>query len=383
MEEEEKPPTQEEFSVDGDEEDPLSSTVEENPLPDTEEEYVAGRTVVYQWDESELALARLISEERQARRTQVDNEIDLVAYLNNKETWYSAGSRFMLFMGAVWGVVGIAVLLVVTGEQAGKEGMTLWEYLCLQGSVSSLYQDSNYGANASTKLFQAFMTCASILIVLSNFGFYVLPRWENQVTLARMEGNLGEISHQSMKYFCICRANYRRVEATSNWVTGEEGIFKMAFNMFAGIIVLLIASVPLPPSEHRSDIQVKVHMLVALLAFGVMAVCELYQIFRGERMLKRCTGKIQVLRVIMILIGAIGMGVYVTCRNAERGSTKRGMAALWECIGFLALFSDLMLLCLIPIKVEQSVFALTGDKWLKEHGRHESVKVKMNFLKHE
>ena len=42
-----------------------------------------------------------------------------------------------------------------------------------------------------------------------------------------MDGNVGEISHLTMKYFCICRANYKRIEATSNWVTSEEGLFKM------------------------------------------------------------------------------------------------------------------------------------------------------------
>mmetsp|Transcript_16990 Transcript_16990/g.25215 ORF Transcript_16990/g.25215 Transcript_16990/m.25215 type:complete len:377 (-) Transcript_16990:130-1260(-) len=339
-------------------------------------------TVVYQWAQSEIRLAQSLSVAgRQKGRTLVDNEVDLVSYLNNKETWYAAGSRFMLFMGASWGVAGIFVLLVASGEEAKEEGLTLWEHMKIQGSVSSLYQAGDSGANAPTQLFQAFLTAASVLIMMSNFGFYVLPRWENHVSLSMAEGNLGEITHLSLKYFCICRANYKRIEATSNWVTSEEGVFKMAYNMLAGVVVLLVAAVPLPPAGNRSEIQVMVHMLVALLAFGVMGICELYQIIRGERIFKRRSGVIQILRLCMILLAVAGMGVYIFCRSADEGTTKRGMAALWETIGFLAMFVDLMLLCLIPIKVEQSVFALSGDKWLKEHGRRESVMI--DILKHE
>lgn len=379
-----KPTAEEELFTE--EDDQLQNLEENSPADEAKliEETVGNSNsniVYHQWDPAEIALAQTIAADREKSRTQVDNELDLVAYLNNKETWYSAGSRFLLFMGATWGVAGIVVLLIASGEEAKTNGLTLWEFMKVEGSVSSLYQTDANGTSASTQLFQAFLTAASILIIISNFGFYVLPRWENQTTLSKMDGNVGEISHQTLKYFCICRANYKRIEATSNWVTSEEGLFKMAFNMFAGIVVLLIGSVPLPPANARSKIQTMVHLLVAMLAFAVMAICELYQIFRGERILSRCTGVIQIGRVGLILIAAIGMGVYMFCREAEVNSTKRGMAALWETIGFLAMFVDLMLICCIPIKAEQSVFALSGDKWLKEHGRHDSVKI--NLMKFE
>ena len=87
-------------------------------------------------------------------------------------------SRMALFTGCMLNYIGLIALLLSTVESAKYVGDSTWDYIKDAGSVSSLYAMSGggYADRASTTLFDAFLSAGAILIIFSNFGFYIMPR---------------------------------------------------------------------------------------------------------------------------------------------------------------------------------------------------------------
>lgn len=336
-------------------------------------------SVVYQWYAEDIEIANQLAVEkntflgmqtqtRVAQRTFMDNEADIVSYLNNKENWYLMASRMSLFTGCVLCYCGLISVIITSSFDAQNADMTTWEYWTYSGSVSKLYALGASGTTTSTNvLFDAFLSAGAILIIFSNFGFYLMPRWENHRTLSARRGMKGEIAHQSLKHCCICISNYRRIEATSNWVTGEEGLFKIMYNIVAGISLKLIASVPIRDDAEKGDLQQRTHTLIAPILAVTIIVCESYQLFRGERMYRRCTGKLQIMRLICLILGSLGMIGYLISMDYPSPSFGRGLCVVVEWIGFFFITSVLFLYCFEPIKAPQSVFALSGSHRKKKH----------------
>jgi len=338
--------------------------------------------VIYQWSEKEIDLANKLSAEenvyvhcikappREVQRTRYDNEVDMVAYLNNKENWHAVSSRMTLFTSAVLALVAMLSLLITAAEEASFQKISTWEFISQARSVSGLVRLSDGAPTASNVIFEAFLTSSAILLIFSNFGFYIMPRWETRHMILAQEGLGGEMAHQVTKHMCICRTNYKRIEATSNWVTGEEGIFKIAYNIVVGVCIKLVARVPIPPQDSPQDVYMSdVHKVVAVLSFVIFSVCELYQLFRGERIYKRRTGLIQIMRLICLIFGLIGIGGYLAFESAPAGSDEAALCVIFEWFGFVFLLCILFLYCFVPIKAEQSVFALSGDGWKKAKRR--------------
>lgn len=116
-------------------------------------------------------------------------------------------------------------------------------------------------------------------------------------------------------------------------------------------------------------VQAYVHTIIAVVLALLLMVCEGYQLFRGERILKRCTGKIQILRVVSLVLSLI---CYVSFKAAydmnltNQGSNQLGFSAMMEWLGFFFSNNILFLYCFVPIKATQSVFALSGRQSSKE-----------------
>jgi len=288
--------------------------------------------------------------------------------LNNKENWHAVASRVMLFMGAILGIMTFVMLLLIAVDN--EEDLTTWEYIKSRGSVSAFYGDKSTPTTAG-KLFPCFINSAALLILFSNFGFYILPRWENIVTVDSSDGLTGDLINVARKCSCFAE-NYKRVEATSNWVTGEEGLFKIMYNILVPILMFVAAGVPLP-AEGQSSLQARVHSASAISMVVTIGICELIQLFRGEKMHIRCTGKIQIMRLICITLGLICILFYVIFEKAPRHSTKKGLCAVFEALSFIFLIFVFVMHCFTPIKAQQSVFALGGTKWHKNHSRESTI----------
>jgi len=217
------------------------------------------------------------------------------------------------------------------------------------------------------------MSASSLLMLFSNFGFYLLPRWETEKTLSSLDNCVGWTASQCFRML-IC-FNFKRVEATSNWVVGEEGLFKLAWQIIMPSMLLLLAMVPLPvPGSGAYKIQATVHLILAIFTFMTYTVCELYQLIRGEKIFKRSTGIIQKLRFFCMVCAAIGMFVYLGTQGVHKSKDSLGsfFSASFETVGFMFLLVDMMLICFIPIKAEQSVFALGGTQFRKHMCRQKS-----------
>ena len=187
---------------------------------------------VYYWPDEEIALAEEISKESQRfifgylerpprsdTRTSTDNRIDMAAYLNNQETWKIVSSKLMFFMASVMAMLAMLTVYLASYASSGEEmSLTVREHISREGSLSSMWREQA----AANRLNQAFMVCSSLLMFLSNFGFYLLPRWENEQTFAKHDDKKGWCFFQCLQNL-VCFNSYKRVEATSNWVVGEEG----------------------------------------------------------------------------------------------------------------------------------------------------------------
>lgn len=339
-------------------------------------------TVVYQWDGESIDIANRLSIKkgqflgcptptRESRRTYMDNEVDIAAYLNNEQNWKVLASRMSLFFGCILCYVGLFMVFITSANIAKKYDITAWKYICMKGSVSALYSMSTSGPTTSTNLlFEAFLGTGAILILFSNFGYYIVPRWESHRSLSAREGIVGVVAHQTMKHICICRSSYRRIEATSNWVVGEEGIFKVTYNIVAVAALKLLASVPITQDIHSDQdahFQFQVHDTLAKIVPFTLVICELYQLFRGERMHKRCTGMIQIMRLLSVIIGLICLGVFNILQAAPYASNGKGLSVVFEWVGFFLMCTVMFLYCFVPIKATQSVFALNGSDLKKKH----------------
>lgn len=335
--------------------------------------------VIYLWHAKEIDIANNLSSSperdilncmewptREAMRTHMDNEIDMIAYLNNKENWNVVYSRMCLFIGSLLAIIALVSLIITSSEEAAEENISFYQFISNARSVSGIYRLRDGAPSAANQIFSAFLTATSILMVVSNFGFYVMPRWETHSTIMASDTRGGDIAHRTMR-LCMCRTNFRRIEATSNWVTGEEGIFKIAYNLVAGICIALISSVPTPPEgEAQAVYMAKVHTTVAILTFVISIFCEIYQLFRGEKMYKRCTGMVQIMRLICVIFGIIGILGYVILQGKPKGSDGAALCVIFEWFGFLFLILIFLCYCFVPIKASQSVFALSGDQYKKE-----------------
>lgn len=91
-------------------------------------------------------------------------------------------------------------------------------------------------------------------------------------------------------------------------------------------------------------------------------------------MFRRSTGQIQKARFVCMIFALIGMFVYIGTSGLPKGKDNWGsfFSAVFETAGFGFLLVDMMLICLIPIKAEQSVFALGGTAYQKENCRIKS-----------
>jgi hypothetical protein len=153
-------------------------------------------------------------------RTTTDNEIEMTAYMNNQQTWNAAGSRFKFFSAACLGMSAIVFLYWSSYLSSLEQGLTLGEHISKEGSISGMYRNKA-APSAPNQLFEAFMGCAALLILFSDFGFHLLPRWENEEDLNSRPDRIGWCASECFR-MAIC-FNYKRVESTSNWVVGEEG----------------------------------------------------------------------------------------------------------------------------------------------------------------
>ncbi len=155
----------------------------------------SAKNVTLHWDAEAIDIANQLSLEkdtllpvcctnptRESQRTYMDNEIDIISYLNNKENWYAMASRMALFTGCILNLLGLIFVLITASTNAAKENISTWEYICNSGSVSMLYRTRVLGSSANV-LFEAFMGSGSILILLSNFGFYIMPRYVGDVNV--------------------------------------------------------------------------------------------------------------------------------------------------------------------------------------------------------
>jgi hypothetical protein len=189
--------------------------------------------VKYAWPDDEIQMAEQISQEEQrylfgtlrrpARnfgRTTTDNEIDMVAYMNNQQTWNASASRFLFFSAACLGLSALIMLYWSSYLSSVSEGLSFKQHIAKEGSISGMYRDKGT-PSAPNRMFEAFMSAAALVILFSNFGFYLLPRWENEKSLNSRADRVGWCASECFRMF-IC-FNYKRIESTSNWVVGEEG----------------------------------------------------------------------------------------------------------------------------------------------------------------
>jgi hypothetical protein len=156
--------------------------------------------------------------------------------------------------------------------------------------------------------------------------------------------------------------------------TIQKGLFKLAWQIMMPVTLLLLAMVPLPQAENRNKVQLTCHTAIAIVNFITYTVCELYQLIRGERMFRRSTGPIQKGRLACMIFAIIGQFVYLGTQNLPKHKDSWGAfcSATFETAGFFFVLLDMMLICFIPIKAEQSVFALGGSNFRKENCRIKS-----------
>ena len=103
-------------------------------------------------------------------------------------------------------------------------------------------------------------------------------------------------------------------------------------------------------------------MISGMGTFTIYSICELYQLIRGERMFARSTGAIQIGRFVCMVCSIVCIFVYMgtSVYPKSRDSWAAFFSATFETAALMFLLTDMMLICLIPIKAEQSVFALGG-----------------------
>ena len=126
-------------------------------------------------------------------------------------------------------------------------------------------------------------------------------------------------------------------------------------------------SIPVRVDKSGKGIQFVFHDWVSKVLISTVFICEAIQLFRGECMHRRCTGKIQILRVMTLVFGIVSAFLYIALTAISEGEDfTYGLAVVFEWIAFFLANSILFLYCFVPIKAPQSVFALSGSHWKRD-----------------
>jgi len=348
---------------------------EENQREKLEEDDICDITLI--WPAEDIAKEKEIAvrHSRERERTTPDNSVEMVAYINNFFTWLSAISRLLLFLAASLMLIMFVIIMYAIDLEAKEQGKSINKFLSDVGSISGLTKDQD---TIIGRIFFCLVNAGAILMLFSNFGFFILPAWEDSVGLLTRDcGRVGTIVQEGCKAVAY-RSGYARAETKYNWVLSEEGIFKMMYSVIAPTGLIIFASAPSPPNDNNSpakQLQFMLHLVGIFSACGPLMICELYQIIRGERIFKRCTGLRQVFRLVCVVAAVISFLVYkILDSKYGHGTPGKGKSCKAEFACMIFLLADLIAISFTPVKAEQSVIALGGSSWRKDKNRRDAIK---------
>lgn len=310
---------------------------EENQREKLEEEDMCDITFIWRPVE-DIAREKEISfqHSRKRERTTPENSAEMVAYIKNFITWLSVISRVLLFSAASLMIIMFVIIIYALDLEAKEKGDPVHQLMAREGSISGLTKDQD---TVIGRIFLSLINAAAILLLFSNFGFFVLPAWEDSV--GPLTGDYG----------CVARA-----ERTYNWVLSEEGMFKMAYSVIAPTGLIILANVPAPLDNNNSParhLQFELHLFAIFAGCGPLLIGELYQLIRGEQMFKRCSGWRQVFRFICVVAAAVSFLIYeIMGARHEYGKHGRGKSCKAEIACMIFLSADLIAISFTPIKAE-------------------------------